>query len=599
MLRAGAQQRRNCVKREEAMMRRSFDLLSIASSKSTLRRLASDQRGSVAVWVGVALTIFIGCAGMAVDTARGYMLKSRLSQALDAAALAGAKSLGTDNVNSDITMFFNANFPVAELDAVLDGPHIVQNSDTNTVSVTANATIDSTLMTVLGFKTITVGASATAVRGLNGLDVVISIDMSGSMCMPCTKIEAAETAAKTLIETLYADPNPKSVVLNGTDYSLLNIGMVPWSAKVNVRYNAAINSAAYNPALNQKLMISPPFAHPRTGVLQDHVWLTNVSSVRFLDPPPAGWTGGVYARYIDDYRASPAVANNEANDGDLRLGYGTFGGKAWLAFEAIPPLEGEPISGNWPSSGEGANWNGKSKNCYQAYWNDPPTDPAPPTSVGPAPSYWVQANPDQGSANSNECTKLITHGILPLQGVRDVASKQLVLNAIDGLYAPPGSKPDGNTNAPQGLYWAWEVLMSGEPFNEARASVPFTRTQAIVFLTDGEITGENGDAYKGVFGPGTGAGTTNKHGKISGTQNNNLNSRLKQLAANIKGADPAKGVKIYVVQYDEPSTALKTLLQSVATEPNAPYYYQATDAAALQTAFKKIAASLSVLRLSK
>lgn len=579
-------------------MRWQFDLRGTASCRQVFRRFADDQRGSVAIWVGVALTVFIGCAGMAVDTARGYMLKSRLSQALDAAALAGAKSLGTDNIDADITMFFNANFPTAEFDAVLDGPHIVQDLNTSTVAVTANATIDSTLMSVLGFKTITVGAAATAVRGLNGLDVVISIDMSGSMCNPCTKIEAAETAAKALIDTLYADPGPKSVILNGIDYSLLNVGMVPWSAKVNVRYNAAVNADAYNPALTQEVPISPPFVNPLTGVTQDRVYKTNISDVLMLSNPPAGWTGGVYARYIDDFRASPAVPNDETNDGDLKLGYGKFGTKDWIAYEPIPPLEGEPVSGTWGSS-EGVNWDGKSKNCYQAYWNDSLADPEKPASVPSQPGYWVVGNPSQGSANSNECTGLITHGILPLQGVRDSASKQLVTNAIDGLYAPPGSQPKGNTNAPQGLFWAWEVLMSGSPFSQAKSSTPFTRTQAIVFLTDGEITGENGDAYKGVFGPGTGAGTTNKHGKISGTQNNNLNNRLKQLAANIKGLDPAKGVKIYVVQYDEPSASLKALLQSVATEPNAPYYYLASDSAALQTAFQKIAASLSVLRLAK
>lgn len=586
---------------------------SIGRPAGLLGRFGRDERGSVAVWVGIALTVFIGSAGMAVDTARGYMVKARLSQALDAAALAGAKSLGSDNVDSDINMFFAANFPAGDLDATVDGPHITTDAETNTVSVNAKATIDSTLMSVLGFETITVGAAATAVRGLNGLDVVIAIDMSGSMCMPCTKIEAAETAAKTLIDTLYADPNPKSVTLNGIDYSLLNIGMVPWNAKVNVRYNAAISNAPYDPGATSALTISPAFVNPVTGVTQNEVYVTNISPVRLLSIPPAGWRGGVYARYIDDYRApvgaTPAVPNDESNDGDLKLGYTRFGTKDWLAFEPIPPQEGEPVTGTYPNNTTyGSTWQNTSKSCSQAYWNDDVLDPnrpdraadlgAPP-SIPLAPAYWVKGNPSQGSASSSDCTATLTHGILPLQGVRDADSKQLVIDAIDDLYAPPGSKPDGNTNAPQGLFWAWEVLMAGEPFNEAKASTPFTRTQAIVFLTDGQITGQNGDAYKGVFGPDNGAGTTSKHGKISGTTNNNLNERLKKLAANIKGADPAKGVKIYVVQYDEPSTALKALLQTVATEPGAPYYYQANDSAALQSAFKKIAASLSVLRLAK
>ncbi|MBK8160721.1 MAG: hypothetical protein IPK59_18800 [Rhodospirillaceae bacterium] len=281
------------------------------------------------------------------------------------------------------------------------------------------------------------------------------------------------------------------------------------------------------------------------------------------------------------------MPNDESNDGDLKLGYTRFGTKDWLAFEPIPPQEGEPISGTYPNNNNyGAAWKSSQKSCSQAYWNDDVADPdrpnwaadngAPP-SIPLAPGYWVKGNPGQGYASTSDCTPTLTHGILPLQGVRDAASKQLVVNSIEGLYAPPGSVPKGNTNAPQGLYWAWEVLMAGEPFNEAKASTPFTRTQAIVLLTDGQITGENGDAYKGVFGPDNGAGTTNKHGKISGTTNNNLNERLKKLAATIKGADPAKGVKIYVVQYDDPSTSLKTLLQSVATEPGAPYYYQAND----------------------
>lgn len=582
-------------------MRKMNDLGSKGQDgRGIFRRLARDQRGSVAIWVGLTLTVFIGCAGMAVDTARGYMVKSRLSQALDAAALAGAKSLGSLTSDEDITMFFNANFPAGELDAIVDGPHITSDPNTNTVKVTAAATIDSTLMSVLGFETITVAAEATATRGISGLDVVIAIDMSGSMCSPCTKIEAAETAAKTLIDTLYADPGPKTVDIGGINYSLLNIGMVPWNAKVNVRYNAAISTAVFDRTLTVEHPIVPPFVNPVTGATQSVLYTTNISEVMLLSNPPAGWNGGVYARYIDDYRASPLVPSDNTNDADLKLGYGTFGGKEWIAYEPIPPLEGEPVSGSWPSSGEGTNWNSQSKNCYEAYWNDGLADPNHPTSISDAPSYWVRANSNQGNANSNECTDTLVHGVLPLQGVTDLASKQVVTNTIDGLYAPPGSKPRGNTNAPQGLYWAWEVLMPGSPYNQARASVPFNRTQAIVLLTDGANTGNNGDAYKGVFGPDAGAGTTNKHGKLSdGASDNNLNNRLKELAANIKGADPDKGVKIYVVQYDEPSATLQALLQSVATEPGAPYYYQANDAAALQTAFQKIAASLSVLRLSK
>ena len=81
---------------------------------------------------------------------------------------------------------------------------------------------------------------------------------------------------------------------------------------------------------------------------------------------------------------------------------------------------------------------------------------------------------------------------------------------------------------------------------------------------------------------------------LSNGKLNNLDNRLLQLADRIKGPTPATGTKIFVVQYEESDPTLKELLKKVATEPNAPYYFYAPDAAQLQDAFKQIAASLSV-----
>jgi Mg-chelatase subunit ChlD len=560
------------------------------------RAFAADQRGSVAVWVGVALTVFIGCAGLAVDTARGYMLKARLSQALDAAALAGAKQLGSDNVDADITMFFNANFPAAQLDATLDGPHVVKDLNTNTVNVDAKASIDTTLMSVLGFKKITVGAAASAVRGINGLDVVIAIDISGSMCDPCTKIEAAQKAAKLLVDTVYADPNPKEVTIAGVTYPLLNIGMVPWGGKVNV----ADDGATYDPAKVVTEPVGSNFTNPvdSTKTQSDVFYAKDFTDVRLLSKPPAGWKGGVYARYIDD--------NNNTNDADLKLGYGVVGGKAWYGYEPILPGQGEPINPKdtkWTNATGGSWGNGKYAQCAESYWNDNSlSDTQHPTGtsgIGDRPAYWVKGNQGSATNRDNDCTPVPGPGIRRLLPVRNATEKAAMTTSIDNLYKGVDTLDAHYTDTPQGLFWAWEVLMPGKPFDEGKASVPFNRTQAIVLLTDGVATGANGDSYKGVFGAYTAAATTTSHGKLGDGSYNNKNNRLKQLATAIKGADPTKGVKIYVVQYDEPSATLKALLQSVATKPNAPYYYLASSATDLEAAFKSIAASLSVLRLAK
>ena len=74
-----------------------------------------------------------------------------------------------------------------------------------------------------------------------------------------------------------------------------------------------------------------------------------------------------------------------------------------------------------------------------------------------------------------------------------------------------------------------------------------------------------------------------------------MDARLQELATNIK----ATGVKIYVIQFYYSSGTLQTLLKSVASSQDSPYYHFAPDAAALNTVFQEVANHLSELRLSK
>ncbi|MDH3234898.1 MAG: pilus assembly protein TadG-related protein, partial [Alphaproteobacteria bacterium] len=65
----------------------------------------------------------VGFIGLGTDAARGYLVKARLSQALDAAGLAGAQN-ATDNtlLQQDILMFFNSNYPSDFLGSTTTGP---------------------------------------------------------------------------------------------------------------------------------------------------------------------------------------------------------------------------------------------------------------------------------------------------------------------------------------------------------------------------------------------------------------------------------------------------------------------------------------------
>ncbi|MGJ0620409.1 MAG: pilus assembly protein TadG-related protein [Methylocystis sp.] len=557
-----------------------------------------DEEGAVAVLVAAAIIPLIGALGLATDTARGYMVKARLSQALDAAALAGGKNIFGADRDADIRMFFDANFPPGTLGADVSVLDITVNEDKTVLGISATATINTTFMRVLGQDELTVAASTEVSRQIDQLDVVLSIDTSGSMGSPYSKIEGARDAAEDLVDILFgANEVSPTVEIDGVVYDLLNVGVVNWNAKVNV----TLAGEAFDPALTTSETVTPAFVNPVTGASQDRLYFANNSPVPLLSAPDASWKGCVYARYSGDanrYSGDPVTVSDNTNDADLSLGQVTVGSKQWVGWEPIVTLEGEPRDGKWRNSPTdepwGSDWYNRDRNCYASLWNDSSLNESSgpddyPEDAPDRPAYWSQARSSIGW--NTECTRCPQVGILPLTTV-----KQTVIDLVQGL------EPDGNTNIPQGLAWAWEVLMPGVPFDEAAEAVPFPRQRAIVLLTDGETVGGNGDAYKGRFGSGSTAGTTSHsaHGYLpsppdAANTRNNLNNRLKRLAANIK----AQGITLYVIQFDNDSETLTNLLKAVATQPNEPYYYNAPTEAELKLAFQQIANNLSKLRLSK
>ncbi|MDQ7249901.1 TadE/TadG family type IV pilus assembly protein [Dongia sedimenti] len=569
------------------------------------RAFLHGESGAIAIYFGLSALIFVGVAGLAVDAARGYLVKARLSQAIDAAALAGGKALTTGNtalVNADVTAFFNANFPNGAMGANVAQPQIAINPDLTIVNVTSTAVIPTTLMRVLGFQNMTAAAAASVSRSTNGLDVVFSFDVSGSMGDSpkgggARKIDTLKTNAKALVDTL-AQPyssgtQQQKVTIQGVEYSLLNIGVVPWSSKVNVlTYPNTSAGASVGPSggafanpMGGRQYGSPPTYLPLSSNLPGVFKVANSEVPLLLDPNdgtnvPGGWKGCVYARYWED--------GSESSDADTKLG--TTDPGTWRGWEPVPNAEGDSGYNN----GFG---------CYASYWNDNnqakisnfPNRPWPQQDGTfkpiPTPGWWIPSASGPNLRSSNECAQCPEIGILPLQP--DYNAVKSMIDALD---------PKGATDAPQGLFWAWEVLMPGQPFDEAKVSTPFPRVQAIVFMTDGQNWGSNGDAYHGWYGDDTSAGTiTTKTGKITlpdGTKlDNNLNNKVLELATKIKGTNPLAGgaVKIYVIQYDTLDPALTTLLKKVATSDQ--FYFQASTNAQLEAAFKKIASSLSALRL--
>lgn len=501
----------------------------ISGGTHRFARFARNEAGSVMVWVAVALIPVVGMLGLATDAARGYLVKARLSMALDAAALAAAPHLqDSSKMNAEITKFFNVNFPPGFMGSTLTGPTPVVSADGQSLTLTANAMIDSTFMRLLHIDQIPVAGTTEVTRENQFMEIVVSIDMSGSMGSGIgntTRIAGARTAAKTLVNILHGDK---------AFSEKLKIGLVPWNAKVNVTTGATytgtttqnIPSYTRTPIFN--INKGAPTYHSNSKVMSK-VWFANNSPVPLSRNPSSNWKGCVFARFVVTDDGIPE------NDADIFYSNLDSPNGDWRGWEPIRANDGEPVSG------------GK---CELA-----------------------------NAFGGPECSKCLQYGITPL-----TQTKQTMIDAINAL-----QYPNGSTNIPQGLAWAWRVLMPAAPFTEAWTDAEVSasggsRTRAIVLLSDGENQCWNGDAYKRVFGP-----------AASIMCRDALSARLQLLAANVK----ADGVIVYVIQFGNSSGTLATLLKGVATSTGAPHYHYAPDAAALQSVFTTIANNLSTLRLSK
>ena len=291
-----------------------------------LRRLSRDRAGGVLVLVALAIIPLVGFVGVGTDAARGYLVRSRLSSALDAAALAGGRNFFLPTRDEDVRIFFDANFPPGYLGATVDGPAIAIDEDAETIQLTASATIPTTFMSVFGFNQLIVGTSAEATRAQEALDVVLAIDMSGSMAWSAagggSRIAAARNAATVLVDVLFG---------NNATKDLLNIGLVPWNGKVNI----TLNGSTFNPGETAPEPVAS-FLNPETGSVQSDVYVANNSPVPLLAAPDDEWQGCVFSRFLNDA--------DDGNDADVLLPPTSVGGADWQGWQPIGP-EGEPVSG--------------------------------------------------------------------------------------------------------------------------------------------------------------------------------------------------------------------------------------------------------------
>jgi Mg-chelatase subunit ChlD len=206
----------------------------------------NNEKGSVSVIFLLTLVfVLIPLTGLAIDATILYVVKLKLSAAVDAAALAAGRSLSVgQDLNSQKTSatntaqaYFTANFPNNFWNAVATAQVTVSQTSAvlRTVTVQGQATVPTIFMQVLGVPSAVLSDSGQASR--RNTNLILVLDRSGSM----------QTAG--VCGTMIADA--QSFVgrfANGSD----TLGLITFGGSANVDYTPNQNFDA-SPSLTSKL----------------------------------------------------------------------------------------------------------------------------------------------------------------------------------------------------------------------------------------------------------------------------------------------------------------------------------------------------------
>ncbi|QJR03132.1 TadE/TadG family protein [Sphingobium yanoikuyae] len=212
----------------------------IKRAMTFLGRLRRNQAGNTLAMVAAAVIPLAGLIGGGVDMSRAYMVRARMQQACDAAALAGRRAMTassmTDANKAEAKKFFDFNFPQQTFGAAKFDP-VIQSKpgETTTVQVSAATTIPTTIMRIFGVQTLSLAVNCDSRFDIGNTDVMLVLDTTGSMADSISngsggtvvKLTALQQAVRDFYDTL----GP------GSDSSgRIRYGFMPYSSTVNVGY---------------------------------------------------------------------------------------------------------------------------------------------------------------------------------------------------------------------------------------------------------------------------------------------------------------------------------------------------------------------------
>ncbi len=199
----------------------------------SLYRFYHEERGVMAFFVLGMFILMMIFGGIAVDVMRFESRRVALQQTMDRAALASAsikQQLGSKAVFDDY--FAKANLDDNILMVEYSTPQVrvtgAAGSSNRMVEAGASVKSHNFFMNLMGINFLESSTTATAQQGVSQIEVMLVLDVSGSMRHNTSdgkpKIQALREAATAFTNT----------IKDQDTYNQVSIGMVPYNAQVNI-----------------------------------------------------------------------------------------------------------------------------------------------------------------------------------------------------------------------------------------------------------------------------------------------------------------------------------------------------------------------------
>lgn len=263
-----------------------------------------DRRGGQTILLVVMLSsFFFSLAGLSIDFIWAYVVKERLTTAVDAASLAAVRALGrgSNNMTRIVGLVFDSNFPdglMLAKDVEFTAPVITSPSPgVRKVSLTGKAKAPTFFMRIWGFDELPISSGAEAVR--RDVNLVLVLDRSASLHPNNADAwDDVQDAATFFVEQFDDSRDRVGLVTFGT------------SAAVDVPLNTGTETAIASAIANQVVAESAGTNAP------EGLWLAYAELLRINDSNPINaivfFTDGQPSAYTASFAVRTSSSSNNS-----------------------------------------------------------------------------------------------------------------------------------------------------------------------------------------------------------------------------------------------------------------------------------------------